>query len=350
MFPALALAGALSERGWTPHLVTDRRGMRVALDAGGYEVHVLPSAGIAGKSLVARAAAVPVLIAGTVFAFAALRRLSPAVMVGFGSYASLPAAFAARALRTPVLVHEANAVLGRANRLLARKARFLATAFRKVSRTPPECVAVHVGMPVRAGIEALGGKEYGPPQTDAPVRLVITGGSQGSRAVGRIIPAALKRLSPSMRSRLCVTQQVRPEEVDLVRKTYGEAEIQADVVPFIEDMAVALEGAHIAIGRAGAATVAECAVAGRPAIYVPLPDSIDNHQEANALAAEGAGAGWMVSEDENAPERLAVLLSGLLGMPDLLGAAAHKGNNLNPPGAADRLAELAIRISRRDAP
>lgn len=345
LFPAAALAEALAGRGWRPHLVTDRRGAAVAARGGAWRLSALPAAGLAGRGAAGRALALPLLAAGLARSLLLLRREAPAAVVGFGSYASVPPGLAAGLLRIPLLVHEANAVLGRANRLLARRARVLATAFRAVRGAPPACPRAHVGMPVRAGIEALGARAYRPPAAKGPARLLVTGGSQGARAVGRIVPAALARLDGALRARLDVLQQARPEDVDAVRAAYRDAGIRARVVPFVDDMAGALGRAHLALGRAGAATVAENAAAGRPAVYLPLPGAIDGHQDANAAAARRAGAGWVVREGPRAPGRLAALVGGLLAAPERLAGAARRAGALNPPGASGRLADLVVGLA-----
>ncbi len=339
LFPATALAEVLRERGWLAHLVTDRRGARHVDPTDDLPCTVLPAAGIAGRGLWLRVAALPILGVGAVRAVSLMRRRRPAVVVGFGGYASVPAGLAARVRQVPLILHEANAVLGRANRLLASKAHLLATTFRSVARIPAELRPHQVGLPVRAEFEELATTDYEPPGPGDAVRLVVTGGSQGARALGIIVPAALAATDAATRRRLEVLQQARREMVDAVRAAYRDAGIRATVVPFIDDMAGALRRAHLVVGRAGAATVTENSVAGRPAIYIPLPSSIDGHQAANARAAVAAGAAWVVEEAAGA-EATAQLMARLLVAPGCLAGAAANARSVVPAGAARRLADL----------
>ncbi len=339
LFPAIALAKALSERGWRTHLVTDRRGAQHVRPESRLPCSVIPAAGVAGRGLWASAIALPVLGMGVLDAIRLLHRRRPAVVVGFGGYASVPTGLAARIRRIPLVLHEANAVLGRANRLLASRAHTLATTFRRVANVPDRVRSKQVGLPVREVFERLSPADYCPPSESGPVRLVVTGGSQGARALGTIVPAALAAIGEETRSRLDVLQQARQEMLEEVRAAYRAAGIRASVVSFIEDMAGALSGAHLVIGRAGAATVTENSVAGRPAIYIPLPSSIDGHQQANAAATVAVEAAWVVPELEGA-KGLTDLVSQLLESPERLAAAASKTPQVVPADAAARLADL----------
>ena len=339
LFPATALAEVLLERGWLAHVVTDRRGAHHIRSTEDVPCTVLPAAGIAGRGLWPQVVAMPILGLGAIRAVSLFRRRRPAVVVGFGGYASVPAGLAARVRKVPLILHEANAVLGRANRLLASTAHTLATTFSSVARIPRELQPRQVGLPVRPEFERLGAIDYEPPAPGSPVRLVVTGGSQGARAMGVVVPAALAAADAATRGRFRVLQQARQEMVDAVSAAYRDAGIQATVVPFIDDMAGALRQAHLVVGRAGAATVTENSVAGRPAIYIPLPSSIDGHQEANARAATATGAAWIVDEAGGAPA-LASLVTRLLAEPARLAGAADSTRCVVPSGAAGRLADL----------
>ncbi len=345
LFPAAALAEVLRDRGWTARLLTDRRGAARRPPSAGVPCTVLPAAGMVGRSLGSRILAVPVLAAGAIRAVLEFRRDRPAVVVGFGGYASVPAGLAARVRRIPLVLHEANAVLGRANRMLAPHAQALATAFGSVAGVPPGRQPHQVGLPVRAAFERLAAVPYRPPRADGPVRLVVTGGSQGSRALDTIVPAALVAACAPLRRRFDVVQQVRRERAVAVEAAYRAAGIRSSVVPFVEDLADALHAAHLVIGRAGAATVAETAVAGRPAVYLPLPSAADGHQAANARAAAAAGAAWTVDESAGAPA-VGALLAQVLAAPARLAAAAAAARRLMPDGAAGRLADLVEDASR----
>ncbi len=345
-FPAEALAGELARRGHRIALMTDARsgGERSAVFAG-RETFVLPGAGIAGRGLRRGAGAAVALARGAFAARRALARIEPSVLVGFGGYPSVPPVLGARMLRTRtaggrprVILHEQNAVLGRANRMLARFADQIALGVaqtRALPGWPPHGVT---GNPVRAEIVALAGEAYVPPEPGAPIRLLVTGGSQGARVFSDALPPALARLPAPLRARLRVTQQCRTEDLERVRAAYAGLGIEAELSPFFADIAERLRAAHFVIARAGASTVAELAIAGRPALLVPYPHAIDNHQFDNAKAIDALVLEQ--SEFERRPETLAEALQKRIECPDLLAAAAHAIAQHAIPDAASRLADL----------
>ncbi len=339
-FPAEALASALIARGHRVALMTDQRsgGERSAVFEG-REAFVLPGAGIAGRGLKRGLQASLALASGTLEARRILQRLEPAAIVGFGGYPSVPPVLGARFLkrRPTVILHEQNAVLGRANRWLARFADRIALGVEGTGLVPamPQVVT---GNPVRPAIAALSGQGYAPPEDGAPIRVLVTGGSQGARVFGEALPAAFGRLPDRIRGRLRLTQQVRAEDLERVRAVYAGLGIAAELSPFFADMASLLADADFVVARAGASTVAELAIAGRPALLVPFPHAIDNHQSFNARAIHAVVLEQ--SEFERQPGRLAQKLLELLDNPDLLATAAHAIAQHAIPDAADRLADL----------
>lgn len=340
-FPAEALAGELVRRGHRVALMTDARsgGERSAVFSG-REAFVLPGAGIAGRGVRRGVQALIALASGVLEARRVLGRLEPAAIVGFGGYPSVPPVLGARWLkrRPVVILHEQNAVLGRANRLLARFADRLALGVadtRRLPRRPPHEVT---GNPVRAEIAALAGGHYHPPEPDAPIHVLVTGGSQGARVFSEALPKALALLPGRLRERLRLVQQCRPEDLDRVRAAYAELGIAAELSPFFADIALRLAQADFVIARAGASTVAELALAGKPALLVPFPHAIDNHQLFNARAVHALAIEQ--SEFERRPQRLAQRLLEHLDSPDLLATAAHAIAQHAIPDAAARLADL----------
>ena len=340
-FPAEALASELVHRGHRVALMTDGRsgGERSAVFAG-REVFVLPGAGIAGRGLFRGAKAMLALARGTVEARRVLARLQPAVLIGFGGYPSVPPVLAARMMRRKptIILHEQNAVLGRANRLLARFANWLALGVAQTRALPERPPAKVTGNPVRAEIAALAGTPYQPPEPTAKLRVLVTGGSQGARVFSTVLPAALALLPPALRARLWLTQQCRPEDLDRVRAAYVGSGIEAELSPFFTDMAERLAEADFVIARAGASTVAELAIAGRPALLVPFPHAIDNHQLDNARAIDALVIEQ--SDFEGRPEVLAEKLRPRLESLDWLVIAAHAIAQHAIPDAASRLADL----------
>ena len=340
-FPAEALAGELASRGHRVALMTDARSGGLQSPAfTGRETFVLKGAGIAGRGVVRAGRAGLALAAGTMQARRILATLNAAAIVGFGGYPCVAPVLASRMLRQRpvVILHEQNAVLGRANRALARFADRLALGLADTTRLPHGIQAAVIGNPVRTGIRALAGRDYLAPEAQGPIQLLIIGGSQGARVFSHAVPPAIALLPEALRTRLRITQQCRPEDLDGVRAAYAAMGVPADLSGFFPDIAERLLAAHFVVARAGASTVAELAVAGRPALLVPLPGSIDGHQVQNALAV---GADVLEqARFEHAPEVLAAALADRLGFPDRLATQAHAMAEHGIPDAAARLADL----------
>jgi len=338
MFPAEALARALIARGRRVILVTDRRGRGFGDRLPAVEVFRITAAGLAGGSLLRRAQGIAQLLRGYLQARRLVIRLRPALVVGFGGYASVPAVYAAQRAGLPTLLHEQNAVLGRANRMLATQARAVATSFPETAALGKATPRV-TGNPVRPAIAALGEQPY--PAMDGTLRLLVLGGSQGARVFARLIPAALAALAAERRRKIAIAQQCRPEDLEQVRSAYAALGQPAELADFFTDVAERLAIAHLVISRSGASTVAELAAAGRPAILLPYPHATDDHQTANATAFAGVGAGWVMPEAVTTPESLAQRLAMLLDDPAVLTSAAAAARRFSPGDAAARLADLA---------
>ena len=323
MFPAQALAGALAERGRDIVLVTDRRGA----EYGGAiaETVLTVSAGtVSGRGLPGRLMGLGQIAFGAIQAHGILRRLAPAGVVGFGGYASVPTMLAATRLGLPTVIHEQNAVLGRANRLMAPRVRAIAAAFAETAQLCPadRAKAEHTGNPVRAAIAALAERPYPAPERGGPLSLLVIGGSQGAVVMSEVVPAALAALPEELRARLEVVQQCRADDLDETRETYRAAGIAAELAAFFDDLPARLAKAQLVIARAGASTVAELTSAGRPAILVPYPSAADDHQSANARAIELAGGGWTMPQPTFTPDALASRIeSFLIAPPRLIDAA-----------------------------
>lgn len=353
LFPAEALAAALAVRGERVALMTD--GRSAAFDSPAFanaERFVLRGAGLAGRGMLKAAQGAVALAAGTLEARGLLKRLDAAAVVGFGGYASVPPLVAARTLggrsRPVTVLHEQNAVLGRANRMLAPKADLLALSYAATARVPAGCNSVVVGNPVRPALAALAGQFY-PEITEAGLRLLVLGGSLGARVFADVVPDAVARLPEALRARMMVTQQCRPEDLNRVRTAYEAAGVPAELSPFFPDVAGRLASAHLVVARAGAGTLAELACAGRPSILVPLPIAIDDHQRANARALEEAGAAWVMPQPEFTPAALSGRLAALFGDPAGLARAAASAARLGRPQAAQNLADLVLDLVRARA-
>lgn len=342
-FPAEALALALAGRGYRPVLMTDGRSAGRGSEAFAEgDRHVLPGAGIAGRGLAKSVKAVGALAAGTLAARRLLTTLSPGAIVGFGGYPCVPPIVATRLgrLKLPIILHEQNAVLGRANRTLAGMATVLALSAEGTTRLPSKARCIVTGNPVRPAIAALADLPYAAPMAEGAINLLVTGGSLGARVLSDVVPAAVSVLPEALRARLCIVQQARKEDAERVSAAYAAAGITAEVAPFFTDMAQRLAAAHLVIARAGASTTAELTVVGRPAILVPLPSAIDDHQTANAAILAAAGAAWAIPQPHFTPAALAAELTGLFSDPARLAAAAAAARSLAKPRAVEALADL----------
>ena len=341
LFPAQALASELLRRGRRVVVMTDGRGHNYGTAFPGAEIATIPAATFEGRSPLRWLASSGIIGAGIASALGKLRRIRPRAVVGFGGYPSFPVIVAAWLARIPCVLHEQNAVLGRVNRLVAPIARRI-TASVPFARHAPKDMSrvVFTGSPVRPEAEALAGASYSAPDKDGPIHLLVFGGSQGARALSEIVPAALTRLHENLRRRLEVTQQCRPEDVAAVESAYRAAGIKAEVARFYDDLPRRMADAHLVISRSGASTLSELTVVGRPAILIPYPFAMDDHQAANAAVLEEAGAAWMVRQSALNPDVLARMLEEILGQPRLLAAHAAAAARLGHPHAASRLADV----------
>jgi UDP-N-acetylglucosamine--N-acetylmuramyl-(pentapeptide) pyrophosphoryl-undecaprenol N-acetylglucosamine transferase len=342
LFPAEALARELLARGRAVVLVTDRRAAAFKVEGVPVEhvraATVLP--GLAGKARTAIE-----LGFGALQALRILRRLRPAAVVGFGGYPSLPTAWAAGRVGIPLVLHEQNAVLGRANRILAGRALRICTGFEQVSglAAADRAKLVHTGNPVRPAIAALRDGAYPRPAADGPFSILVTGGSQGAAVFSDVVPAAVRLLPAPLRARLTVVQQARAETLDAARAAYAEAGVAAELSPFFADMADRLAACQLMICRAGASTIAELAAVGRPAILVPYPHAIADEQTANAEQVVAVGGAELMPQSGFTAEALAARLEAKMTLPDRLAAMAAAARGFARTDAAVRLAdEVAV--------
>ncbi len=342
MFPAQALARELLNRGSKVALITDRRGSGFGADLPEVRTERINAGALAGGSLVKKLSSVGRLAIGYLQARGSLRRLKADTVVGFGGYASVPTVMAGAHRGLRVVLHEQNAVLGRANRLLAPRADAIASSFAEVEGLKDEDrgKVVFTGNPVRPAIAALGEAPFPRPESESTLRLLVIGGSQGAEVFNTVVPAAVEALPEALRRRLAISQQVRGPAIDKVRSVYEAAGVTANLAGFFEDMPERLRGAQMVIGRAGASTIAELAAAGRPAVLVPYPYAADDHQTANARAFAATGGGWVMPQAELTAGDLSELLARVLADPSALQDAAAAAYGFGRAGAADRLADL----------
>ncbi|WP_193182846.1 undecaprenyldiphospho-muramoylpentapeptide beta-N-acetylglucosaminyltransferase [Nisaea sediminum] len=343
IFPALSLGQALIARGIRVALVTDDRGGRYEGENPEVAVRRIRAASPSKGGIAGKAKAIVELGIGALQAAIHMKGLGAAIAVGFGGYPSVPTVRAAAFLGLPVVLHEQNAVLGRANRFLAPHASKIATSFREMTNlSERESAKCHfTGNPVRDNVLALRGEKI--VASDGPVNLLVFGGSQGATVFSNVVPAGIAELPENLRSRLRITQQSRAEDIERVKAEYQRLGVAADIRAFFDDLPDRMASADLVIARSGASTIAELTTLGRPSILVPYPSAADDHQTANARAVEAGKAAWVMTEPaEFTAPKLAGALLGLLKAPDRLNRAASAARDLGTPDAADRLADLVI--------
>lgn len=347
LFPAEALAVELIKRGYRVRLATDDRALRYSGLFTAEMTDVVPSETVRSRNPVALARTAIMLGYGLAVALKLVRRLKPAAVIGFGGYPTLPPLLAARMLGVPGIIHDANAVLGRANRFLSSRVNAIATSLPGVLDRDPALAGktVTVGTPMRPAILAAAAVPYDAPQANGPLRLLVVGGSQGARVMSDIVPPAIERLEPALWSRLVLTQQVREEDMARVRAVYDRLKINAELAPFFADLPARLAQNHLVISRSGAGTVAELAAIGRPSVLVPLPGAIDQDQYANAGVLADADGAIRIVQSEFTPDRLASDISALAAEPARLAAMAAKARSVGRLDAAERLADLVAKVA-----
>jgi UDP-N-acetylglucosamine--N-acetylmuramyl-(pentapeptide) pyrophosphoryl-undecaprenol N-acetylglucosamine transferase len=345
LFPAEALAHELIARGWTIHLATDGRAERFAGSFPAAAIHSVTAATIGGRNPFALIGALLKIWRGVREVGAVIREIKPKAVVGFGGYPTLPPLYAATRRGLPTLIHEQNAVMGRANKALASRVRAIAGGFLVGGESGTAAKIVQTGNPVRPAVIEAASVPYPDLRVGEPFRFLVFGGSQGAQFFSDAIPAAIAKLPPGQRGRLQVTQQARAEDADKVKRAYSELGVPAEVSPFFTDMARRIADAHLVMSRSGASTVSEIAVIGRPALFVPYPYALDHDQAANAAALAGSGGAEVHPQSTLTAERVAELLDALMNAPGRLAAMASAAKSAGRPDAARLLADLTEAIA-----
>jgi len=350
LFPAYALAEELGRRGRPVILMTDMRGDRYGTGFPAGAIYQVPSATPGNKrNPIALAKTGLTLARGVRAARKVLRAERPAAVVGFGGYPTVPPLVAARMLGVPAILHEQNAVLGRANRALARYAAAIATSFRKTRLLdgPLAAKAHFTGNPVRDAVIAAAATPFPPCTAEGPLKLLVFGGSQGARFFSEAVPPALASLPKALRQRLEVVQQAREEDISAVTAALAAAGIKAEIAKFFKNLPEVMADSHLVIARAGASSVSELAAIGRPSILVPLPHSLDSDQLANASSLAESGGSWCIEQRHLTPERLAAELVRLFERPEALVAAAAAAKAQGKADAVRALADLVEDVAQQ---
>ena len=347
LFPAEALAQELLTKGCRVVLVTDQKG--AGFRSGDKVETVRVQSATPGPGLFSKIKAACAIMAGTVQGLFLMYKYKPDAVVGFGGYPSFPTVLAAQLAGRPTLLHEQNAVLGKANRFLAARADQIAVSLPGTTGLGPknQSKTIITGNPVRAEIRALRDTAYPTGNANAALSIFIMGGSQGAKVLSHVVPEALAQLPNALKSRVSVTQQCRPEDIEQAAKTYASAGIKAELKSFFNDVSKRLAQCHLFIGRSGASTVSEIAVAGRPAIFVPYPGHADQQQKVNAQALEKAGGAWVMTEDVFKAEALKSKIESFLTDPGQLDRAAAAARSCGQPEAALNLAMAALELTSK---
>ncbi|MCE2516847.1 MAG: undecaprenyldiphospho-muramoylpentapeptide beta-N-acetylglucosaminyltransferase [Alphaproteobacteria bacterium] len=345
VFPAVAVAEQLRQRGHRTIFITDHRGKKMIPDD--FRRKAIFAASPYGATLMARLKGMTKLALGMAQTTLTLLWHRPGVVIGFGGYPAVAPVLMGRIMGMPTMLHEQNAFFGRANGFLAQHAAIIGLSWEMTKNIPSGATSktALVGMPVRNAFSQIAETGYTAPEDNGEIRLLIVGGSLGAAVFGDTVPEAISRLPKELRARLNVTHQVRESQFDDVRAKYDAAGIKAELAPFIHDMAEKMAATHLVIGRAGASSVAELAAAGRPAMLVPYPDAMDDHQTANAEAVVSSGGGWLIPEHEMSAGSLAGKIATLISSPDRLRTAADAIQSLNSSHAAGRIADQLLSLT-----
>ncbi|MGH1418580.1 MAG: undecaprenyldiphospho-muramoylpentapeptide beta-N-acetylglucosaminyltransferase [Hyphomicrobiaceae bacterium] len=353
LFPAFALGEELGRRGYIVDLVTDMRGDRYGSDFPAREIYQVPAATLGGGGRkvgkVVKTAAT--LTKGTTAAYRLLKRVRPDAVVGFGGYPTFPPLVAAKMRAIPTALHEQNAVLGRANRMLAGRVTAIATSFEQtkyLSEKLSQKVVV-TGNPVRDRVIAAAQTPFDPPTGDKPFKLIVFGGSQGARYFSDTVPTALAAMPLEIRQRIQIVQQCREEDLERVKKAYATIGVVAQLATFFADLPQLIAESHLVVGRAGASSIAELTVIGRPSILVPLPHALDNDQLNNARQLAESGGAWCIEQKDLSAERLADEIVALATSGDRLVAAADAARRQGRPDAVARFGDLVVKLAEKDS-
>jgi UDP-N-acetylglucosamine--N-acetylmuramyl-(pentapeptide) pyrophosphoryl-undecaprenol N-acetylglucosamine transferase len=349
LFPAQALSEVLQRRGHTVDLMTDERADQYGVSFPARRTHIIPSATFSPRKIFQAIPGALTIARGAYKALMVMGRQKPAAIVGFGGYPTLPPLFAARLRGVPIVLHEQNAVLGRANVAMANRAKLIATSFANTDGIPSSsrAIIIHVGNPVRGKVLAAAQAKYTRPKPHQPFELLVFGGSQGARVFADLVPGALEQFSEEVRKTIRVTQQCRPEDIARVREAYETLGIQSDLGAFFVDMPERMASAHLVIARSGASTVAELSVMGRPSILVPYPHALDHDQARNAERLEAAGGAVLTLQKNIGPVRLSQVLARLIDpASDELNKMAAAAKDAGRPEAVEQLAVEVEALAR----
>ncbi|WP_455478984.1 UDP-N-acetylglucosamine--N-acetylmuramyl-(pentapeptide) pyrophosphoryl-undecaprenol N-acetylglucosamine transferase [Bartonella sp. B23] len=339
LFPAEALAVELRRRGYDVHLATDERAQCFIRCFDEEHTHILSSATFTRYHPFALVKTFWALLKGMGQSLVLFYKLRPVLVGGFGGYPTVPPLFIAALTRRVTFIHEQNAIMGRANRALAAFVSAIAGGLLLPNNISTNKILL-TGNPVREAVLKAAEIPYHPSIGEDPFHFLVFGGSQGASSFSRIVPAAIALLDEKDRKRLRIVQQVRGEAGELI-EIYRKIGVRAEVASFFDDMAERMARAHFILSRAGASSVCEIAVIGRPALLIPYPYALDHDQAENAALLSAAGGAQIVSEKDFNAQKLASLLTEACRTPYLLEKQAFAAKKVGQPYATSRLADVA---------
>ena len=346
MFPAQALAEAMLAKGWRVKLSTDDRGARYS---GGFPDvvtrEVVRSATTTRGGRLAKLLVIPKIASGIFSAWRSMRRDRPSVVVGFGGYPAIPAMSAAWLLRLPRMIHEQNGVLGRVNNVFVKRVDLVACSVWPTD-LPDAVESIHTGNPVRGSVLAKAGAKYKPPG-DLQMQLLVMGGSQGASILSNIVPAALAELPAALLKRISLAHQARAADHDMAVAAYESLGVSAVVKPFFDDVPERMAQTQLVISRAGASSIADITVIGRPSILIPLAIAVRDEQTANAAGLAQAGGAIVIQERDLTAKALAAHIGAILSDPDKAQSMANAALSLGKPDATQKLSSLVEALNER---
>ncbi|UTO27905.1 undecaprenyldiphospho-muramoylpentapeptide beta-N-acetylglucosaminyltransferase [Bartonella harrusi] len=339
LFPAEALAVELRQRGYDVHLVTDARAQGFVRCFDEEHTHIVSSATFTRRHPFALIKTFLALLKGMGQSLVLFYKLRPMLVGGFGGYPTFPPLLIAALSRRTTFIHEQNAIMGRANRALAPFVRAIAGGLLSPNDTHAHKILL-TGNPVREAVLKAAEIPYYPSTDKNPFHFLVFGGSQGASSFSRIVPEAIALLDDENRKRLRIVQQIRGRAEELI-EIYHKMGVQAEVASFFEDIAERMARSHFILSRAGASSVCEIAVIGRPALLIPYPHALDHDQAENAALLAAVGGAQIVAEKDLSTQRLASLLTEALDSPHLLEKQALAAKKVGQPHATSRLADMA---------
>jgi UDP-N-acetylglucosamine--N-acetylmuramyl-(pentapeptide) pyrophosphoryl-undecaprenol N-acetylglucosamine transferase len=340
MFPAAAVANRFRDMGYEVVLITDNRGMRFGEDFKNDFIIELPVSNIRTGNVLHKIKGILQLLKSICISIKAIIHHKPVAIIGFGGYPSFPAAVAGILTNCPLFLHEQNAILGRTNKMLKFFATKIFLSFKDTKDIVENNKTIHTGNPVRQNFQMLADVPF--PELGNKFRILVTGGSQGASIFSEVMPEICFKLPTDLRHKLVITHQARPEDIKNTQKKYKDYGINAQVIPFIENMAQEIASTHLVICRAGATTVAEISMIGRPALYVPLPTAADNQQTINAMVSFNLSAGRIIEQKDFTPTYVASIITHYYMHPDFLLKTAQNAKLLSKKNACHNIAKFII--------